>query len=484
MAPTLDDLPNELFEHIVQHLNLPDICNLRSGSRQLASKSTQTHFKSFFRRKHVDLSQHSLDKFARATQASKLCRRVEHLVLVGVVDDAPFFEDKISAELAGDVGEIQHGQPQQDIPETTHKSQHALRSPAKSKTNAVLPTRALRNLGLGNNTHHRLRCLSLETRVFDLDTLLKYGGRLVPNTGRVHRLNLEPDDVAARAFHFTMECLAISGLTVEKLEIHCNKNNRGFFECNGQYGLYSTELIDIQARYPRLRSCFASMTSLSVGLCPPRPSRTCEGDQSSVVETQSSQEVEAILNVQKRQHSPGLGDLLRLTENLQDLDLQYCGQTRCGLDAERNHKHAPWLFRYTAASGPLPHLRICRIKGLRCHPDDLLRFLQRTQPRRIDLQSIFLEKGSWQRIFEHITGPQSGIESVLLKTVTGSASEGLLWFPETPTPESLNFDGEIGDHTLERRGDAVRRPINYRFMSLEEYQDLSLIARIRRQARA
>lgn len=393
MAPKFGDLPNELFEHIVQHLDLPDICNLRSGSQQLASKATQTHFKSFCSRKRVDLSQHSLNKFARATQTSKLCRRVELLVLVGVVDAAPFFEDRMSAELGGDVGETRHDQPLQDIPETGNETQHSLRSTSNSKTNAASLSKALRSLSLRGNTKHSLPCLSLETRVYDLGTKRKYGGRFLPNTDRFHKLELEHDDVAARTFHFTMEALATSGLTIEKLEIYCDKDNGGFFECNSQYGLYSTELIDIQARCPRLRACFAPMRSLSISLCPPRPSRTCEGDRSSVVETQSSQEVDATLNVQKGQHSPGLGDLLRLAANLEDLDLQYCSQSRCQLDKERDRRHPPWLFRYTAASKPLPQLRLCHIKGLRCHPDDFLRFLQRTQPRQIDLQSIFLEKG-------------------------------------------------------------------------------------------
>lgn len=92
MAPTLDDLPNELFESVVQQLDLSDICNLRSGSRQLGSKSTQTHFKSFFRRKRVELNQHALTKFMQATEVSKLCSRVEHLVLVGLVNAAPILE--------------------------------------------------------------------------------------------------------------------------------------------------------------------------------------------------------------------------------------------------------------------------------------------------------------------------------------------------------------------------------------------------------
>jgi hypothetical protein len=81
MAPVLDDLPNELFENIVQRLDLSDIYNLRSSSRLLASKATQHHFKSFFRMKQVALDERSLKYFAHATQPAGCL--VEELVLVG-----------------------------------------------------------------------------------------------------------------------------------------------------------------------------------------------------------------------------------------------------------------------------------------------------------------------------------------------------------------------------------------------------------------
>jgi hypothetical protein len=40
MAPVLDDIPNELFERIVEQLDACDIFALRLGSRLLASKAT------------------------------------------------------------------------------------------------------------------------------------------------------------------------------------------------------------------------------------------------------------------------------------------------------------------------------------------------------------------------------------------------------------------------------------------------------------
>jgi hypothetical protein len=67
MAPTLDDIPSELFERIVEQLDICDILALRLGSRLLASKATQTTLKSFLRTKHVHLDERSLTRFVHVT---------------------------------------------------------------------------------------------------------------------------------------------------------------------------------------------------------------------------------------------------------------------------------------------------------------------------------------------------------------------------------------------------------------------------------
>jgi hypothetical protein len=92
MAPVLNDLPNELFERIVQQLDLFDTCNLRLSSRLLASKATQRHFKSFFRRKHVDLDERSLTNFVHANKPDGFGCLVEELVLVGLVSIHRFWK--------------------------------------------------------------------------------------------------------------------------------------------------------------------------------------------------------------------------------------------------------------------------------------------------------------------------------------------------------------------------------------------------------
>lgn len=132
----------------------------------------------------------------------------------------------------------------------------------------------------------------------------------------------------------------------------------------------------------------------------------------------------------------------------------------------------------------VPRLRRCRIRDLRCSPNDLLLFLQRTAPRHIDLKSVTFKHGSWQRIFEHIAGRQTGVESVVLRELTNTLPGEHVWLPQAPTHPDFSVEGGIGDNTLELRGDAVRRPIDYRGMPPTEYDYLRSRAYLRNHKRS
>jgi hypothetical protein len=87
MAPVLDDIPNELFERIVEQLDARDIFALRLGSRLLASKATQKTFKAFLRTKHVQLDERPLTELVHATRPGGIGDLIDNLVLVGLVTD-------------------------------------------------------------------------------------------------------------------------------------------------------------------------------------------------------------------------------------------------------------------------------------------------------------------------------------------------------------------------------------------------------------
>jgi hypothetical protein len=92
MSPSLEDCPNEVIESIVVLLAITDICSLRQSSRTLATKTTQEHFKSYFRTKHVDITGSALQGLVDITQPGWLGCLIQHLVLVGVVNNTKMLE--------------------------------------------------------------------------------------------------------------------------------------------------------------------------------------------------------------------------------------------------------------------------------------------------------------------------------------------------------------------------------------------------------
>ena len=92
MSPCLEDCPNEVVESIVVLLVLDDICSLRQTSRTMATKTTQTHFKSYFLTKHVDITGSSLRKPVNFTYPDSLGCLIQNLVLVSVVNNTQALE--------------------------------------------------------------------------------------------------------------------------------------------------------------------------------------------------------------------------------------------------------------------------------------------------------------------------------------------------------------------------------------------------------
>jgi hypothetical protein len=66
-ATRLDSLTNELFENMLERLDLQDVRNLRVVSKEVAYKATQNHFASYFSCQRVDLTRSGLQAFAQVT---------------------------------------------------------------------------------------------------------------------------------------------------------------------------------------------------------------------------------------------------------------------------------------------------------------------------------------------------------------------------------------------------------------------------------
>jgi hypothetical protein len=97
-AARLNALTNELFENVIECLDLEGLRNLRMVSKAVAFQATQNHFASYCSRKRVDLTRPGLQAFVQETsQGARLGCRVRHLTLTGVEYSIPELEKAIDS---------------------------------------------------------------------------------------------------------------------------------------------------------------------------------------------------------------------------------------------------------------------------------------------------------------------------------------------------------------------------------------------------
>lgn len=92
MGSLIENCPLDVIIEIINYLELDAICNLRLSCKTLATKSCSSyHVKSFFKSKHLGLTEHALRACAEGTQARGLFCLVEELMVSSIAggDDAP-----------------------------------------------------------------------------------------------------------------------------------------------------------------------------------------------------------------------------------------------------------------------------------------------------------------------------------------------------------------------------------------------------------
>lgn len=197
---------------------------------------------------------------------------MQHLVLVGLVHDPEFLEQELRCGLPPEYtkpagyGDID-AQKGLDILKRDSK---ALRASHNAHKGVRLLSEALRNLSQGTESN-LLPSLSLQMGIYFHDgRRYELPGLPVPNivAKRFWALGSETGfnmfcEVASQTFCLTMESLAASRLTVQKLDIF---NGADMQRCS----LISTHLNDLETEYPGLRACFAPMKTLSLSLCDPK----------------------------------------------------------------------------------------------------------------------------------------------------------------------------------------------------------------------
>jgi hypothetical protein len=99
VTAALEALTPELFEIVLQYLEIDDVQQLRLVSRETCFRATQDRYVSFAARNCVELTPTGLKAFARMTsQGCRLGYSVQHLIIVGVLYDSSILEEALETD--------------------------------------------------------------------------------------------------------------------------------------------------------------------------------------------------------------------------------------------------------------------------------------------------------------------------------------------------------------------------------------------------
>ncbi|KAF2167030.1 hypothetical protein M409DRAFT_54245 [Zasmidium cellare ATCC 36951] len=404
-AAGLECLTSELFEMIVQRLDLSNVRNLRLVCRNVAFKATQDTYRQFFRVKHVDLTRPGLETFAQLTSSGGLGCLVEHLTLVGIVYNPTLLENVVksgkksvlregssSYMVSRSCSEEELKQARNDL-ETMRRRQADLDELRQQRVDVSLLKTALCNLA-ANINHTPLKSLSLQIAVYRENTKIK----LSPSDGKCWKSVFE---ATARSFVLAMSCLRDSKLPVEGLDIFAKKPES--LCCS-----LPCDTLNQLEWAVGFGPSFTTLKSLSISISDPIAD---ESEYHARKSGDPAQKVPFELIKQKRDRETlralildegnvsGLCEMLSVCHHLEELELSAYALERSDSELEDLQETMRRRYMDNLANHmmPLVQLRKLRIGGLSASQEDLLAFLRNhsSSLRGLELSSISIDRGSF-----------------------------------------------------------------------------------------
>jgi hypothetical protein len=465
MSPSLEHCPNEVFEAIVGFLALSDICSLRLCNGTVSAKSTQDHFKSYFRSKHVDITGSSLRDFIKATQPGKLGCLVQCLVLVGVVNNTQALEAilarartkysvaeySLAGESDSDLEWEEEVKVKQDL-EILKQRQRDFEELHESGTDTSLLSQAFGNIAI--NGTGKLLELSLEVVVYRENA----ERRLPPLIGGGWRFIWKS---AAKTYHTAIHALAASKLPVEKVTIF---NDRRLQRCS--LGCNELGRIDFEG----LAASFASLKSLSVSLSDrvifksiEDVERSCDPDEKRDwgVPDHDRDEEEIRAEMEDEGNFIGLAKLLQLCGQLEDLEIHYYRLNSSLRTAPDLHRER--LLQHVAEAKTFPKLKRLELRGVQVREQDLLAFIQRTGLHKLFMYWVIMYRGRFRSTFDYCTSDAASMEELHFHKLREEWKpfyfEGVGAYHSEPPLNGA--DSRPRGDTLQREGDEVKEQITY-----------------------
>lgn len=438
-APSLDALPDELFEFVVSYLSLDDIRSLRLASRLIAYKATQDTFRRYYRSKQVDLTSEGLKALVKAT--ARLGSLVEELSLVGIVYNLTELEDIVKSgrrskrkdeqdcRLGHNWITCSDAETEQVVLDlaTLEQRQSEDEELRTAGNDVCLLTEAFVNLAASK----RLKLLSLQILVYRDDATTKILPREDTENWRCIF------KAASRTFSLVMPCLQRSGLSLQALDIFAKKPES--LSCNLPCNTFAL------TRF-RENHTLAMIKTLSIGISDPLVHESEDDTKQSVPE-----------HIMVDTSYSGLARMIEVCRNLDTLEIS--GYDLGTLHAGMRRRYLHHLARIE----PLPKLQNLRLAGLAIDGSDLLLLLTKHSKslRHVELKNLSAPKESWEPVISYL--PDMKLDT--LKLLDLKEVNRLMQFEGEPKQQEFTriYGSYARREGIECRGVDARKKISYYF---------------------
>jgi hypothetical protein len=457
----LSNFSNELFEWIIPKLDLQSICNLRLVNREIAHKTTQRTFHSFFRTKRVNLSRSSLECFVRAS-SGPLGGLVADLTIVGIAYDYSRLELICNNHKKQVPDPKRIGwDPEQLInvnctPAEVARAEHDLDTLRKRQADDELLRREGRHVSLlrealqnvAKTPTMTLPSLSLEVAVFNA----AHSSALTPCEARSEHLDplgfqLESIAAAEATFRTTIAALSSSGLSVESIDMFHTRQESLY--CSLPY-----DSLKIFESIPQNAVPFAHLKVLFISIAD-RLKRDLERSEDEKLETRQRTEMS------DPTHSSGVLALLSSCRQLENLRVSFYDLN--GSFFFMGHEHMRLLHAHKLLQARFSSLRAISLGGMEVQLVDLTAFLldHSASLRSIEMTLVKIGDGLLSTILSLIASDKFRLDKIHLADINDQATP-LVYFDEELEGQHTTISGAFhGRNVIHRWGPDTKKVITY-----------------------
>lgn len=424
----LESCPEPVVECIVQLLDLDDICNLRLTCKSLALRSSHYRFRTFFRSKHIKLMVEALRTFAEGIQSGGLQSLIQHLYLVGIVD------------------ECESPKPER---------QNYWQNEETWRTQEVnILSQAFNGLAkYSKNGSPRLLTLRVAiVRNGEETTLPADSGPLVALQKSVWLCTMHTFDTVVSAL--AASSLRIDGLNIfSEPDMHCSS-------------LACDQINAIEWNDSGFAKTLATLRSLSISLSTrvfafPRAPQENKQD---VGRSSKRDAAEVQAEAEDENDFVGLSRLLRLCNQLENLEINYL-RIPVGYSALVGHFYNETILQRIVELDRLPILKRCKFSGISAKETDLLGFIQRARVRELSLEKVILCTGTFRSTFDYCTSRAASMTKLHFDTLYETLHdrhyvEKTIFFAGGGKSR-IGFPSASATERLDREGESVRTSITY-----------------------